>query len=56
MSECNTRTSLYADAVQHKWQPGSAQMFCHYFRNGWPRHVVLMFCGTASVTLFLAYS
>ena len=54
MLKCETRTSLYA--VQYKRQPGSVLMFCHYFRNGLPRNFVLMFCGTANLTLFLIYS
>ena len=55
MLKWESRTSLYA--VKYKWQPGSALMFCpYYFRNGKPRHFVLMFCGTASLALFLACS
>ena len=48
-------TSLHA--VQYKGQSGSVLMFCpYYFRNGKPRHFVLMFCRTASLALLLAYS
>ena len=32
-------------------------MFCpYYLRNGQPRHSFLMFCGTASLALYLACS
>ena len=50
-----SRTSLHA--VKSKRQSGSVLMFCpYYFRNGWPRHFVLMFCRIASLALLLACS
>ena len=55
MLKCESRTNLHV--VQYKWQQGSILMFClYYFRNGKPRHFVLMFCGTASLALLLACS
>ena len=55
MLKCESRTSLHA--VQYKSQPRSVLMFCpYYYRNGKPRHFVFMFCGTASLALFLACS
>ena len=53
MLKCKSRTNLHA--VQYR-QPGPVLMFCHYLRNGYPKHFVVMFCGTASLALFLAYS
>ena len=53
--KCEGRTILHA--VKYRRQPGSALMFCFYhFKNGEPRHFVLMFCGTARLALFLACS
>ena len=50
-----SRTSLHA--VQYKRQPGSFLMFYScYFKNGDPRHFVLLFCGRASLALFLTCS
>ena len=55
MLKCESRFSLHA--VQCKWQRGSVLMICsYYFKNGYPRHFVPMFCGTAILTLFLACS
>ena len=55
MLKCERRASTYA--VQYMSQPGSVLMFCsYYFKNGSPRHFVLMFCGTASLAFFLACS
>ena len=52
--KCESRTNLHA--VQYKWQAGSGLMPCPcYFRNGYPRHFVLMFCGAESLVFFLAY-
>ena len=53
MLKCESRISLHA--VQCKGQPGPVLIFCsYYFKNGQSRHFVLMFCGTASLALFLA--
>ena len=53
--KCENKTSL--DAVQYKWQPGSALIFRrNYFKNGWPRHFVLLFSAIASLNLFWACS
>ena len=53
--KCESGTTLHA--AQYKWQPGSVLMFCpYYFRNSSRRHFVLMFCGTASLALFMACS
>ena len=55
MLKWENRTNLHA--VQYKWHPGSVLMFCpYYFRNGKFRHLVLIFCGTASLDLYLACS
>ena len=52
MLKCESKTSVHA--VQYKWQSGPVLMFCpYYFRNGKPRYFVLMFCGTASLDVFL---
>ena len=45
-------------AVQYKGHPGSVLMFIsyYYYKNGYPKHFVLMFRGTASLALFLVGS
>ena len=59
MLRCESRTSLHQLLVymQHNINDNQV-LFCFFycFKNAWPRPFALIFCGTVSLDLFLAFS
>ena len=41
--------------MQNNISVSQAGFFCSYIKNGYPRHLALMFFGTASLALFLHF-